>query len=126
MASYDAFGAKVLAGIGHIPDTMEDRSVVVELLRKLESEKVRRFSVLDDQREFKETRQKHLRWANDYGKTVGRARPEVPYGLNDRAADNWSPPVAIANLAGGIGGGVRGLLRSSSLVGLETTSRITL
>ena len=100
VVSYDAFGAKVLAGIGHIPDTMEDRSVVVELLRKLESEKVRRFSVLDDQREFKEIRRKLLRWANDYGKTIGRARPEVPYGLNDRAADNWSPLLAIADLAG--------------------------
>ena len=100
VVSYDAFGAKVLAGIGHIPDTMEDRSVVVELLRKLESEKVRRFSVLDDQREFKEIRRKLLRWANDYGKTVGAARPEVPYGLNDRAADNWSPLLAIADLAG--------------------------
>ena len=71
VVSYDAFGAKVLAGIGHIPDTMEDRSVVVELLRKLESEKVKRFSVLDDQREFKEIRRKLLRWANDYGKTIG-------------------------------------------------------
>ncbi len=100
VVSYDAFGAKVLAGIGHIPDTMEDRSLVVELLRKLESETVRRFSVLDDQREFKEIRRKLLRWANDYGKTVGRARPEVPYGLNDRAADNWSPLLAIADLAG--------------------------
>ncbi|MGA2765107.1 MAG: DUF3631 domain-containing protein [Spirochaetia bacterium] len=101
VVSYDAFGAKVLAGIGHIPDTMEDRSVVVELRRKLESEKVRRFSVLDDQTEFKEIRRKHLRWANDYGKTVGRARPALPYGLNDRAADNWSPLLAIADLAGG-------------------------
>ena len=101
VVAYDAFGAKVLAGIGHIPDTMEDRSIVVELRRKLESEKVRRFSVLDDQREFKEIRRKLLRWAFDYGKTIGRARPALPYGLNDRAADNWSPLLAIADLAGG-------------------------
>ena len=100
VVSYDAFGAKVLAGIGHIPDTMEDRAVVVELRRKLENEKVRRFSVLDDQREFKEIRQKLLRWARDYGKTVGAARPQIPFGLNDRASDNWSPLLAIADLAG--------------------------
>ena len=91
VVSYDAFGAKVLAGIGHIPDTMEDRSVVVELRRKLENEKVRRFSVLEDQAEFKEIRRKLLRWAQDWGKTVGATRPLIPYGLNDRAADNWSP-----------------------------------
>ena len=101
VVSYDAFGAKVLAGIGHIPDTMEDRSVVVELRRKLENEKVRRFSVFEDQGEFKEIRRKLLRWARDCGKAVGAARPPIPYGLNDRAADNWSPLLAIADLAGG-------------------------
>jgi putative DNA primase/helicase len=101
VVSYDAFGAKVLAGIGHIPDTMEDRSVVVELRRKLTNEKVRRFSVLDDQGEFKEIRRKLLRWAADNGRAVGRARPSVPFGLHDRACDNWSPLLAIADLAGG-------------------------
>ena len=101
VVSFDAFGAKVLAGIGHIPDTMEDRAVVVELRRKLANEKVHRFSVLDDQGEFQEIRRKLLRWAADHGREVGRARPAVPYGLNDRACDNWSPLLAIADLAGG-------------------------
>ena len=101
VVSYDAFGAKVLAGIGHIPDTMEDRSVVVELRRKLSNEKVRRFSVLDDQGEFKEIRRKLLRWAVDNGGAVGRARPSLPFGLHDRACDNWSPLLAIADMAGG-------------------------
>ena len=100
VVSYDAFGAKVLAGIGHIPDTMEDRSVVGELRRKLEDEKVRRFSVLDDQGEFKEIRRKLQRWASEHGKRVGAARPQIPFGLNDRASDNWSPLLAIADLAG--------------------------
>jgi putative DNA primase/helicase len=100
VVSYEAFGAKVLAGIGEIPDTMEDRSVIVELRRKLENEKVRRFSVLDDQREFREIRQKLLRWATQHRKGVGAARPQIPFGLNDRASDNWSPLLAIADLAG--------------------------
>ncbi len=29
------------------------------------------------------------------------ARPALPEGLNDRAADYWEPPLAIAELAGG-------------------------
>ena len=101
VVSYDCFGAKVLAGIGHIPDTMEDRAIVVELRRKLHSEKVRRFSVLDDQSEFKEIRRKLVRWAADHRRLLGVARPHLPSGLNDRASDNWSPLLAIADLAGG-------------------------
>jgi putative DNA primase/helicase len=100
VVSFDAFGAKVLAGIGHIPDTMEDRAVVVELRRKLECEKVRRFSVLDDQSEFKEIRRKLMRWASDNRRALRSARPAIPFGMNDRAADNWSPLLAIADLAG--------------------------
>jgi putative DNA primase/helicase len=101
VVSFEAFGAKVLAGIGHIPDTMEDRAVVVELRRKLENEKVRRFSVLDDQSEFKEIRKKLVRWACDNRRALRTARPEMPFGMNDRASDNWSPLLAIADLAGG-------------------------
>ena len=101
VVSFEAFGAKVLAGIGHIPDTMEDRSIVVELRRKLENEKIRRFSVLDDQGEFKEIRRKLLRWAGDHGRAVGKARPLIPSGLNDRASDNWAALLAIADMAGG-------------------------
>jgi putative DNA primase/helicase len=104
VVSFDAFGAKVLAGIGHIPDTMEDRAVVVELRRKLETEKVRRFSVLDDQSEFKEIRRRLVRWARDNRRALRTARPEIPFGMNDRASDNWSPLLAIADLAGGVWG----------------------
>jgi putative DNA primase/helicase len=80
---------------------MEDRAIVVELRRKLPSEKVQRFSVLDDQSEFKEIRRKLVRWAIDNRKPLGGARPQLPPGLNDRASDNWSPLLAIADLAGG-------------------------
>ena len=64
-------------------------------------EKVRRFSVLDDQSEFKEIRRRLTRWAIDNRKPLGVARPQMPPGLNDRASDNWSPLLAIADLAGG-------------------------
>ena len=100
VVSYDCFGAKVLAGIGHIPDTMEDRSIVVELRRKLQSEKVRRFSVLDDHSDFKEIRSKLTRWAAEARKSLSTARPRLPTGLNDRASDSWSPLFSIADMAG--------------------------
>ena len=34
--------------------------------------------------------------------TPGDADPEMPKGLNDRAADNWRPLLAIAEAAGGV------------------------
>ena len=44
---------------------------------------------------------KLARWSADHGEALARARPAVPPELNDRAADNWCPLLAIADAAGG-------------------------
>ena len=93
VVSYDCFGAKVLAGIGHIPDTMEDRSIVVELRRKLQSEKVRRFSVLDDHSDFKEIRSKLTRWAAEARKSLSIARPRLPGWVERQGLGQLVTPV---------------------------------
>jgi len=54
-----------------------------------------------DSEEFRTLRQKAQRWAADNVDKLKDARPAFPEGLNDRAADNWEPPFAIAELAGG-------------------------
>jgi putative DNA primase/helicase len=41
------------------------------------------------------------RWANDATETLGAADPEMPSGIFNRAADNWRPLLAVADLAGG-------------------------
>ncbi len=46
-------------------------------------------------------RAKSQRWADDNVEKLKGARPALPDGLNDRAADNWEPLLAIAELAGG-------------------------
>ena len=46
-------------------------------------------------------RSKCARWAADNFDTLREARPPVPTGLHDRAADNWRPLYAIAEVAGG-------------------------
>jgi len=42
-----------------------------------------------------------MRWTADNLGGLSKADPEAPDELNDRAADNWRPLLAIADLAGG-------------------------
>jgi len=46
-------------------------------------------------------RRQAFRWACDFIPTLKAITPEEPEGLNDRAADNWRPLFAIAQLCGG-------------------------
>ena len=45
--------------------------------------------------------QKCRRWADDHIEMLRDADPAMSDALNDRAADNWDPLLAIADLAGG-------------------------
>lgn len=94
---FSTWGAKAVAMIGHLPDTLADRAVPVAMRRKLPSEKVARLR--GDP--FKELRQRIARFAHDHQETIRRAEPEIPSGINDRAGDNWEPLLAIADQAGG-------------------------
>lgn len=91
---------KCLAGIGHLPDTVKDRSIIIALRRKLTCEKVEKLRHIDDVL-FEELRRKCARFAHDNMLTLRLAKPIISDELNDRAADNWEPLFAIADIAGG-------------------------
>jgi putative DNA primase/helicase len=97
---FSVWGAKALAGIGHLADTLMDRAVVLELRRKLPNEEVERLrhAAVDL---FEILTEKLARFADDYREAVRQARPALPASLNDRAQDNWEPLLAIAGVAGG-------------------------
>lgn len=97
---FSTWGAKALAGIGRIADTLMDRAVVLELRRKLPHEKVERLRYAE-QDLFKILAGKLCRFAEDHREAVRKARPDLPAKLNDRAQDNWEPLLAIADVAGG-------------------------
>ncbi len=99
-AKFNTWGAKALAGIGHVADTIMDRSVVLELRRKLPDEEVDRLRYAGPDL-FGNLRSKLARFAADYSERVRQARPPLPPCLNDRAQDNWEPLLAIAMVAGG-------------------------
>ena len=99
-AKFNTWGAKALAGIGHVADTIMDRSVILELRRKLPYEEVDRLRYAEPDL-FNNLRSKLARFAGDHAAQVRKARPPLPSCLNDRAQDNWEPLLAIAMVSGG-------------------------
>jgi putative DNA primase/helicase len=68
--------------------------------RRRSDESVARFRV-DRVAAQQELGRKAARWAADSVRALRDADPAVPTELNDRAADNWRPLLAIADRAGG-------------------------
>lgn len=97
---FATFAPVAIALIGELPDTLRDRSIEIEMKRKSTRETVQalRFDRIEP---FKTAQRKCLRWAIDSGAKMRRLDPAVPPGLNDRAADNWRPLLALADLVGG-------------------------
>lgn len=91
---------KAIALIGKLPSTLDDRAIVISLKRKLTTEAVKRLSLSFDD-ECLDLRRKCKRWATDNMGRLKAANPELPAIDNDRALDNWTPLLAIADLAGG-------------------------
>lgn len=96
---YSTWCPKAFAGIGRLPSTLEDRSIIIELRRKLKSVRVERVPIR--QEAYDELRRKAARWALDHTRRLEQADPHVPDALSDRARDNWIPLLAIADLIGG-------------------------
>ncbi|MDD2335327.1 MAG: DUF3631 domain-containing protein [Geobacteraceae bacterium] len=96
---FRTWGAKALAGIGRVADTLMDRAVILQLRRKLPHEEVDRIRHAEA-RLFDDLRSKLARFAEDNRDQVKQAQPPLPQSLNDRAQDNWEPLLAIAMAAG--------------------------
>lgn len=97
---FNVFGPKLLAGIGKLPATISDRSILLELRRKLPTEQITRQRDIEPSF-FEEIRQKLMRFSDDYSAAVGVVRPLMPSELHDRQQDNWEPLFQIAHVAGG-------------------------
>jgi putative DNA primase/helicase len=98
--AFSTWAAVALAGIGKVPATVADRSIVVTLQRKRISERVRRLRRRDGA-ELNDLARKIVRFVADCAGPLSAAEPKTPEGLNDRAADAWEPLIAIADVAGG-------------------------
>ena len=90
---------KIIGGIGRLPDTLQDRAIAIDLKRKLATETTKRLT-LNFNDECLHLRRKCLRWCQDHEDGLKHANPQLPNVDNDRALDNWTPLLAIADLAG--------------------------
>jgi len=97
---FSTWAPKAIATIRALADTLEDRAVVITLQRKSKMAKVERLRRRDSD-EFAILRRRAARWAADNFDKLTDPDPAIPDALNDRAADNWRPLLAIADLAGG-------------------------
>ena len=98
---FSTWGAKAIALIGKLSGTLEDRSIVIAMRRKKKGEGVERLRLDRDKATFLAIRQKCTRFAKDNIEALIEADPSIPDMLHDRAADNWRPLIAIADLGGG-------------------------
>ena len=96
---FSTWAPKVIASIKKLADTLEDRSIIITMRRKSKDERVERRRGGDTE-EFSELRSEALRWGTDNLEALKTADTAMPEKLSDRAADNWRPLVAIADLAG--------------------------
>jgi hypothetical protein len=99
--AYKTFCPTVLAGIGHLPPTLRDRSIVIPLVKAQPGQVQLRFN--PDKAEIERTLgRKIARWAKDnYAAIAAFDDPPLPAIASNRLADNWRPLFTIAHIIGG-------------------------
>jgi len=97
---FKVWAPKALAMIGSPADTVEDRSVVVHLKRKLKTDKIEGFNERR-KAELYPIQRMLARWYEDNQISLRSCDPQVPESLNDRAQDNVRALCAIADVVGG-------------------------
>lgn len=92
------FAMAALAGIGAMPDTIEDRAVVVRMRRRAPGETVSPYRHRRDRPHLNTLAGQLTDWLRPDLAALERAEPAMP--VEDRAADTWEPLVAVADHAG--------------------------
>jgi hypothetical protein len=98
---FNVFCPVALAGIGDLPETVIDRSVVLHMRRRLGDEHVEPFEYFDVEPEGRNLGRRLAAWAQRHHDQLEGHRPTMPAGVVDRPADVWRPLVRVADVAGG-------------------------
>jgi len=106
-ADYVTFCPKMVAGIGRLPDTIQDRSLTILMLRKPKGVAKDRFILTKSAKgraihaRLTELRSRIELWASQNLQALAAAEPAMPGELDDRATEICEPLVAIADVCGG-------------------------
>jgi hypothetical protein len=95
------FAMAAIAGIGRLPDTVEDRAINITMRRRLPGQQVAKFRLRTDLPRMEELRSWLTDWADQHLAELEEPPQDMPAELEDRAQDAWEPLIAIADLAGG-------------------------
>ena len=97
-----SFAMAMLAVKGvDLPDTIEDRAVIITMRRKLRADTVTRWRGRQAIPPLRALRDQLAGWAIPLHDSLGDSYPAMPDGLDDRAEDLWEPLFAVADAAGG-------------------------
>ena len=99
--AFPVFGAKALAGIGELPETIADRSIPIRLRRRSREEVVERGRFRTITVATAPLHEAAVSWANDASEKLRGTDPKLPEELDDRAQDGAEPLLAVADLCGG-------------------------
>ena len=100
-ADFPVFCPVALAGIGKLPDTIRDRSIVVVLRRRSPAEHVEPYRARKIRTTGLLLGRRLAAWAHRNADVLADADPTMPPGIADRPADTWESVLAVADAAGG-------------------------
>jgi uncharacterized protein DUF3631 len=97
---FSVYAAVALSGIGGLAATLADRSVTAALKRRRPNEPITQLRI-GRMGHLHELRRRITRWVFDHEERISECDPQMPERIINRAADNWTVLLAIAEAAGG-------------------------
>ena len=98
---FPTFSMALVAGIGQMPDTIEDRAIVLDMRRRKESEQISSYRQRRDGPALADLKDRLDEWGQGALALLEGSEPTMPPGVDDRAADTWEPLLAVADCVGG-------------------------
>ncbi|UED85301.1 DUF3631 domain-containing protein [Streptomyces profundus] len=101
VVAFPSYCAVALAGLGHLPDTIKARSVIIRMRRRAHNEPIEPYRHRTNEPQGNALRDELATWAAQVRDQIDGVFPEMPDGITDRPADVWEPLLAVADAAGG-------------------------
>ncbi len=96
-----AYCAVALAGLDDLPASIMSRSVVTRMRRRAPTEPIQPWRRRINEPQAAKLRDRLIDWSNSVRENATDMWPQIPPGVEDRAADVWEPLLSVADLAGG-------------------------